>query len=90
MRMLERRQFLKRSAALGISLSMVPSEAFGAGDGRDTKQTFAALRDRLRGVHNFLTTPFHADYTLDANGLRRTVAHHARAGVDNMTIVGGG
>ena len=87
---LERRQFLRRSAALSFGLSIVSSEAFGAGDDKDPKQAFAALRNRLRGVHNFLTTPFHADYTLDTEGLRQNVAHHARAGVDNMTIVVGG
>jgi 5-dehydro-4-deoxyglucarate dehydratase len=87
---LQRRRFLKGSAAFGIGLSIVSSKAFGAGDGKEVKQTFASLRKRLRGVHNFLTTPFRADYALDTEGLRRNVAHHARGDVGDMTIVVGG
>ncbi|MDA1311877.1 MAG: dihydrodipicolinate synthase family protein [Acidobacteria bacterium] len=94
MRMLARRQVLKSSAAFGLGLSFAFSEAFGAGDGsrdgKGAKQSYAALRKRLRGVHNFLTTPFLPDYTLDTKGLRQNVAHHARAGVGDMTIVVGG
>jgi 5-dehydro-4-deoxyglucarate dehydratase len=49
-----------------------------------------ALLRKLQGVHNFLTTPFHPNYDLDAEGLRKNVAHHATSGVQDMTIVVGG
>ena len=47
---------------------------------------YAALRDSLAGVHNYLPTPFLADYRLDADGMRENVAFHVRAGPENMTI----
>lgn len=82
-----RRQFLKHSALLGIGASPA---AFGQRDGRGPKDEFSSLRRRLRGVHNFLTTPFLPDYALDATGLEQNVAHHVRAGTQDMTIVVGG
>ena len=42
---------------------------------------------RLSGVHNFLTTPFRPNYELDASGMCRNVAGHARSAPRNMTIV---
>ncbi len=49
------------------------------------------LREALRGVHNFLTTPFRADLSLDAEGLRRNAAYHASRESDGgMTLVAGG
>lgn len=54
----------------------------------------AELREALRGVHNFLTTPFRADLSLDADGLRRNVAYHASRDASHepggMTVVAGG
>lgn len=48
------------------------------------------LFERLQGVHNFLTTPFLANYDLDVEGVRGNVAYHARASTRNMVIVVGG
>ena len=52
---------------------------------------YAALREALAGVHNYLPTPFFSNYRLDADGMRENVAYHVRAGSENMTItVAGG
>ncbi len=48
------------------------------------------LRERIQGVHCFMVTPFHTDGSLNAEGLRRNIAHHADAGIHDMTIVVGG
>ncbi len=48
------------------------------------------LRERIQGVHGFMVTPFQRNGRLDADGLRRNVAHHAEAGARDMTIVVGG
>jgi 5-dehydro-4-deoxyglucarate dehydratase len=48
------------------------------------------LAKLLAGVHNFMVTPFQADRSLDAEGLRRNVAYHAAAGSRDMVIVAGG
>jgi 5-dehydro-4-deoxyglucarate dehydratase len=84
---LDRRQFLKHSALLGVGAS---TAALGQGNGGDPKGEFSSLSRRLRGVHNFLTTPFLSDYALDATGLEQNVAHHARAGARDIAIVVGG
>ena len=42
----------------------------------------------LDGPHNYLPTPFHADYSVDLEGLRRNVAYHAER--DRLTVVVGG
>ena len=42
----------------------------------------------LDGPHNYLPTPFHADYSVDLEGLRRNVAFHADR--DRLTVVVGG
>ena len=42
----------------------------------------------LDGPHNYLPTPFHANYDLNAEGLRRNVAYHAER--DRLTVVVGG
>ena len=46
----------------------------------------AALRESLRGVHNFLPTPFLPGYELDLDGMRKNVAYHARTGPEDMTV----
>lgn len=50
-------------------------------------RTKKQLVQTLSGVHNFLTTPFLPDFTLDAEGLRRNVSFHARSTPKDMTIV---
>jgi 4-hydroxy-tetrahydrodipicolinate synthase len=50
----------------------------------------AELRQSLRGVHNFMITPFHSNYDLNAEGLRKNIAYHAALPTDNMSIVVGG
>ncbi len=60
------------------------------GGGDRPRRTMQQLRDALRGVHNFMTTPFRANLDLDAEGLRRNVAHHANHPVADTTIVVGG
>ena len=42
----------------------------------------------LDGPHNYLPTPFQADYSVDLEGLRRNVAYHAER--DRLTVVVGG
>ena len=42
----------------------------------------------LDGPHNYLPTPFRADYSVDLEGLRRNVAYHAEG--DRLTVVVGG
>ena len=48
------------------------------------------LLERFQGVYNFLTTPFLSNYQLDADGVRRNVAYHARARTKHMVIMVGG
>mgnify|MGYP002262701524 CR=1 FL=1 len=45
------------------------------------------LVSRLKGVHNFLTTPFLLNYKLDADGLYRNVLVHAKANPEKMVVV---
>ncbi len=54
------------------------------------RRSMPELRAALRGVHNFLTTPFRPDLSLDDDGLRRNVAHHASKAPAGMTMVVGG
>jgi 5-dehydro-4-deoxyglucarate dehydratase len=48
------------------------------------------LIQALRGVHNFMVTPFKANYALDAEGLRRNITYHSTSATGDMTIVVGG
>ncbi|HEV8630510.1 MAG TPA: dihydrodipicolinate synthase family protein, partial [Thermoanaerobaculia bacterium] len=43
---------------------------------------------RLRGVFTALVTPFHADGTIDEEGLRRVVRHQIAGGVAGVVPVG--
>src|SRR5438046_1447640 len=78
-----RRLLLRRMGALASS------PLLAANVKRSPKSTMAELRRALRGVHNFMVTPFRSNYDLDAEGLRRNVAHHAAGNTENMTIVVG-
>ncbi len=51
--------------------------------------TPAELRDRLRTVIPFPVTPFHDDYSLDLDGLRRNVDFLAREGSPAVLAAGG-
>ena len=84
------RRALFRQAAAGLSLGVCASAAGSAKKASPQAPEMRTLMKRLRGVHNFLTTPFLADYTLDAEGLRKNAAFHAKAGTPDMTIVVGG
>ena len=86
MNVLDRRLFLKGFASFGVGF---PITVLGQNRGHQLEK-FSELRRRLWGVHNFLTTPFRSDYSLDAEGLRRNVAHHVKEAVPDMTIVVGG
>ena len=46
----------------------------------------AETRRSLRGVHNFLPTPFLPDCRPDLDGMRDNVAYHARTGPEDMTV----
>jgi dihydrodipicolinate synthase/N-acetylneuraminate lyase len=61
-----------------------------AGPGSPSRPDMDRLRERIQGVHCFMVTPFHPDGSLNAEGLRRNIARHADAGIQDMTIVVGG
>ena len=46
----------------------------------------AEMRRSLRGVHNFLPTPFLPDCRPDLDGMRDNVAYHACTGPEDMTV----
>ena len=74
------------AAAAASALTAAPAKKDRTGAHRSMQE----LRGALRGVHNFLTTPFRTDLSIDADGLRRNVAHHASKLPADMTIVVGG
>lgn len=80
-----RRTWMAAAASTGMCKA-APAKKDRAG----TRRSMQELRGALRGVHNFLTTPFRPDLTIDADGLRRNVAHHASKMPADMTIVVGG
>jgi len=52
---------------------------------------FDLIKRNLRGVHNYLPTPFHSDYRLDSYGMKDNVSYHVGTNHRDMTItVGGG
>ena len=61
-----------------------------AGPGSPGRRDMDRLRERIQGVHCFMVTPFHPNGSLNAEGLRRNIARHADAGVQDTTIVVGG
>ena len=87
MKTLSRRVFLGNLGLLASGLWAGSSTVVhGETKGR-RRRGKAELVRTLSGVHNFLTTPFRSNYELDADGLRRNVADHARSAPKNMTIV---
>ncbi len=83
-----RRTLLSAAAAAYVSAS----SPLGYSAKRTTSQAsdMQKLMKRLRGVHNFLTTPFLSNYALESEGVHKNVAFHAKAGTPDMTIVVGG
>jgi len=81
---LSRRSFLRAAALVGGGLA---ASRVRADTDIKTEPSKADLVRALTGVHNFMITPFHANYDLDARGLRLNVAHHARSSMKDMTIV---
>jgi 5-dehydro-4-deoxyglucarate dehydratase len=49
----------------------------------------AQVRERLKGVLTFPVTPFHDDYSLDLDGLRRNVRRMLRAPIHAIVAAGG-
>jgi 5-dehydro-4-deoxyglucarate dehydratase len=86
---LSRRLLLTRMGVAGAALASSPF-VLSAKNRTAPKRTMTELRQALRGVHNFMVTPFRSNYDLDAEGLRRNVAYHAAGNTENMTIVVGG
>jgi len=80
-----RRSFLQN---VGLVTGGIAAWSSTTGHGQtSTSWSKKRLVQVLSGVHNFLTTPFFSDFRLDAEGLRRNVAFHARSTPENMTIV---
>ena len=86
---LSRRLLLTRMGVAGAALASSPF-VLSAKNRATPKRTMTELRQALRGVHNFMVTPFRSNYDLDAEGLRKNVAYHAAGNTENMTIVVGG
>ena len=84
---LSRRVFLGSLGLTAGGLWTGSSTLIHAGNKGRRRFKKSELVRKLSGVHNFLTTPFRSDYELDADGLRRNVAVHARAPLKDMTIV---
>ncbi len=85
-----RRGFVK-SAILAASGPWVKAASIRrAKEASSLLGTKAERISRLKDVHNFLTTPFHSNYDLDAEGLARNVADHVRNPARDMTLVVGG
>lgn len=55
-----------------------------------TRETMPQLRMALEGFHNYLPTPFHPDYRLNASGTATNVAYYASTTPQEQTIVVGG
>jgi len=87
MTLFSRRTWLQGAGAAAGCLAMSRGGAVHAGSRISVPRKKTDLVHMLSGVHNFLTTPFSADLELNADGLRRNVADHARANSEQMTIV---
>ncbi len=87
MKPLSRRVFLGSLGLIAGGLGPGSLAVVCGGKKRGARPVKAELVRRLSGVHNFLTTPFRPNYELDADGLRRNVADHARSAPKDMTIV---
>lgn len=82
-----RRNFLRESSILTGGLATWSSTALRTQANPAPRHGKKELVRALSGVHNFLTTPFLPDFSLDDEGLRRNVSFHAQSAPKNMTIV---
>jgi 5-dehydro-4-deoxyglucarate dehydratase len=87
---LTRRSFLKGINLVSAGIILGESSQGQSKPPRALRRSMGELSEALRGVHNFMITPFRANYDLDAEGLRNNVTYHAEAGTQHMTIVAGG
>ena len=85
-----RRLLLKNVGLIAGAVAMDSSVAAFARSRPKSLPDMDRLREQIQGVHCFMVTPFRRDGCLDADGLRRNIARHADAGVQDMTIVVGG
>ena len=85
-----RRALLKKVGLVAGAAALKTPLAGWAGPGSPSPPDMDRLRERIQGVHCFMVTPFHPDGSLNAEGLRRNIARHADAGIQDMTIVVGG
>ena len=59
----------------------------GLSSGSRPRRSLNDLRQALRGVHNYLPTPFHANLEIDPEGMRHNAAFYAEAGVQPLSLV---
>ena len=85
-----RRALLRKMGLMAGAAALNAPVAGLAGPGSPGPPDMDRLRERIQGVHCFMVTPFHPDGSLNAEGLRRNIARHADAGIQDMTIVVGG
>lgn len=88
MKAITRREALSRLALTGATLAAWPESAasmLSTGPQRDMRQ----LGKALLGVHNFVITPFRANYDLDAEGLYKNVDFHTRNPAGALPVVVG-
>ena len=82
------RRVVLRGLGLAVgSLPVVRRRSARANSKRTASGKKNELVSRLKGVHNFLTTPFLSNYKLDADGLYGNVLAHARANPEKMVVV---
>ncbi len=87
---MSRRTFVGNTALVSGGVIAGSARVTPAAKGDHKRRSMTDLRQALRGVHLFLTTPFGANYELDSAGLRNNVAYHAERQTENLTIVVGG
>ena len=85
-----RRALLRKVGLIAGAAALKPSTAGFAQAPSPNRRDMDRLRERIQGVHCFMVTPFHSDGSFNAEGLRRNIAHHADAGLQDTTIVVGG
>ncbi len=86
---ISRRQAIGRMAIAGALLTGWRKSAVATPKSSASRRNMDELRNALLGVHNFVITPFHANYDLDAEGLRRNVAYHTKL-APSPVVVGAG
>lgn len=82
-----RRTFLCRVASGAGAFALGSPPIVWGAEKKKLKRDRRELVHALSGLHNFLTTPFHDNFDLDADGLCRNVEDHARSPTKSMTIV---